>query len=605
MMDTVAALYARVSSEQQAAEGTIGSQVAALQTRIAADGLVVLPQLEFRDDGHSGATLLRPALERLRDAAAAGQIDRLYVHSPDRLARKYAYQVLLLDELQQAGVEVVFLNRELGRSPEDDLLLQVQGMIAEYERAKITERNRRGKRYQASQGAVSVLGSAPYGYRYVPKAEGGGAARYEIVLEEARVVRQLFTWVGQERWTLGQMQRRLAAEGIPSPGGKPTWSRGTIRRVLANPAYAGHAAYGKTRNAPYVPPLRQYQSHPPQPRSPVTSQPVPSHEWITIPVPAIVSAELLAAASEQLAENRLRAREHTTGASSLLQGLLCCARCGYAYVSIGTRSSRRDGTRQTYRYYRCSGTEPRRFGGTRICTNRAIPLDLAEAVVWQEVRTVLEDPDRLRTEYERRLQTGPGASEADRQRLEMERRRLLQGRERLIDSYAEGLLDPTDFTPRITRLKDRLAEVEAQLQQVQEGAARDQELRLVLGHLEEFAAQVTGHLEAAEEETKRTIVRALVKRVEIDLEEIHVVFRIPSHPPDAGPNGSSISHHWRGRSFAGPPYRSNINAIRSRGRARLCLSQLCWAHLCEVLGPAGAGAFGQCERPCETALSPR
>lgn len=157
MLETQVAIYARVSSEQQANAHTVASQLAALRQRVAADGLKLLGEHEFVDEGYSGATLVRPELERLRDLAAEGRLDRLYVHSPDRLARKYAYQVLLVDELQRAGVEVVFLNRELGRSPEDDLLLQVQGMVAEYERAKILERSRRGKRHAAQSGSVSVL----------------------------------------------------------------------------------------------------------------------------------------------------------------------------------------------------------------------------------------------------------------------------------------------------------------------------------------------------------------------------------------------------------------------------------------------------------------
>ena len=137
-----AALYARVSSEQQAHSRTIASQVASLRERITADGARLEPEHAFLDEGYSGATLLRPALERLRDAVAAGAIDRIYVHSPDRLARRYAYQVLLIEEVRRAGVEIVFLNRPIGGSAEDDLLLQVQGMIAEYERAKILERSR-------------------------------------------------------------------------------------------------------------------------------------------------------------------------------------------------------------------------------------------------------------------------------------------------------------------------------------------------------------------------------------------------------------------------------------------------------------------------------
>ena len=149
-METLqAASYARVSSEQQAEAKTIASQIAALQARVAEDGLALPDERQFVDEGYSGATLIRPALEQLRDLIAAGGVDRLYVHSPDRLARKYAYQVLLIDEFQRAGVDVIFLNRELGRSPEDELLLQVQGMVAEYERAKILERSRRGKRHGA------------------------------------------------------------------------------------------------------------------------------------------------------------------------------------------------------------------------------------------------------------------------------------------------------------------------------------------------------------------------------------------------------------------------------------------------------------------------
>lgn len=236
-----AAIYARVSSEQQTEAGTIASQVAALEQRLQRDGLTLEPHLRFIDEGYSGSTLVRPALERLRDAAANGSLDRVYVHSPDRLARKYAYQVLLVDELQRCGVELVFLNRELGRSPEDDLLLQVQGMVAEYERAKILERSRRGKRHAAQVGSVNVLSGAPYGYRYVSKWEGGGSARYDVVLEEARVVRQIFGWIGQERCPLGEVCRRLRRQGIQSPKGMACWDPTTISGLLQNPAYLGTA----------------------------------------------------------------------------------------------------------------------------------------------------------------------------------------------------------------------------------------------------------------------------------------------------------------------------------------------------------------------------
>src|SRR5215217_1516234 len=216
-----AAIYARVSSDQQTADNTIASQLAALETRLTQEGLRVAPEHRFVDEGYSGATLVRPALERLRDAAAAGLLDRVYVHSPDRLARRYAYQVLLIDEFRRAGVEVVFLNRAIGLSPEDYLLLQVQGMVAEYERAKILERSRRGKRHAARQGAVSVLSGAPYGYRYVGKHEGGGVARYAIDEAEAPAVRLMFQWIGHDRISIGEVCRRLRQHGFLTRSGKP------------------------------------------------------------------------------------------------------------------------------------------------------------------------------------------------------------------------------------------------------------------------------------------------------------------------------------------------------------------------------------------------
>jgi site-specific DNA recombinase len=536
MLDLQAAIYARVSSDQQANDHTIASQVAALRERVATDGLALPTDREFIDEGYSGATLVRPALERLRDLAAAGGIDRLYVHSPDRLARKYAYQVLVVDELQRVGVEIIFLNRELGRSPEDDLLLQVQGMVAEYERAKILERSRRGKRHGAQTGAVSVLCGAPYGYRYVRRADGGGQARYEILLEEARVVRQVFDWVGRERLSIGEVRRRLDQAGERTRSGKTTWDRTTIWGMLKNPAYMGRAAFGKTQAGPLQPRLRAQRGRPLQPRRAVSPVAVSPEDWIAVPVPALVSEDLFAAVQEQLQENRQRARQGERGARYLLQGLICCALCGYAYYGKAISPSARKGHPRHYAYYRCIGSDAYRFGGTRLCHNKQVRTDLVDAAVWQEVCTLLKEPDRLQEEYERRLHDPARAGRHDDlTSLESQIRKLRQGMGRLIDSYAEGLIDKGDFEPRITRLKERIAALEGQVQDVRAEAAQQQELRLVMGKLEDFATAVRDNLEQADWETQRTIMRALVKRVEIDQEQVNVVFRIGPNLNNPGP----------------------------------------------------------------------
>ena len=200
------ALYARVSSEQQTQQATVQSQIAELKQRAQADGHTVLPTDIYLDDGFSGATLVRPALERLRDRIHEGAIDILYVHSPDRLARRYAYQVVLLDEFRKAQASVVFLNGPSGQTAEDELLVQVQGVIAEYERAKILERCRRGKLHHARQGLVSALGGAPYGYAYIRKSAEAPAS-YKVLLHEAKVVRRIFDGLVREQKSLGQLAK--------------------------------------------------------------------------------------------------------------------------------------------------------------------------------------------------------------------------------------------------------------------------------------------------------------------------------------------------------------------------------------------------------------
>ena len=216
------AFYARVSSEAQARDNTIASQIAALKERIEADGFVLEPEHGYADDGHSGTSLVRPGLEKLRDAVAAGRVERIYVHAPDRLARRHAYQVLLVEEFQRAGAEMIFLNRPIGSTPEDALLLQVQGIVAEYERAKLLERARRGRRYAARSGAVSALCSAPFGYRYISRAEGDGVARFEIVEDEARIVRQVFAWVAGDRLGWGGYAGPCGSRAGATGGASPT-----------------------------------------------------------------------------------------------------------------------------------------------------------------------------------------------------------------------------------------------------------------------------------------------------------------------------------------------------------------------------------------------
>jgi site-specific DNA recombinase len=546
-----AALYARVSSEQQAQAGTVDSQIAAIVGRVAEDQLTIEPELHFVDDGHSGATLVRPALEKLRDQAAAGAIDRLYVLCPDRLARSYAYQMLLVDELQRCGVALVFLNHPLGKTPEDNLLLQVQGMVAEYERAKIIERGRRGKLHAARQGRVNVMGKAPYGYRYVPAGGGGGggeAARYQVEFAQASVVQEIFQWVAHERISLQQACKRLEKQGVLSPSGKPRWNASTLLGMLRNPAYKGLAAFGRRRNGPPIRPrLRVRRNGHEHPRNGQSSYRTPSQEWISIPVPGIVDEPLFDAVSDQLAQNRQRHRQGQRPIRHLLAELLVCKCCGYAY---GGRYNGGAAQKRKYGYYRCAGTEAHRFGGQKVCANKSLRQDLLDAAVWNDVRALLSDPARVRDELQRRLGGGGDQPDAQAQqahkKLSAQVEKVRRAIARLIDAYEEGLMDKGEFEPRIKSAKMQLAQWQGQLQQQVDQQAQAREMKLMIDNLQTFAQHVHSGLENADWPTRRQIITTLVKRVEIEPSQVTIVYRVNIDPFDPSP-ARGILHYRSAR----------------------------------------------------------
>src|SRR5437899_9658697 len=309
-MNKPAALYARVSSDRQKENHTIASQVAALIQYAETNGYLVPPEWIFQDEGYSGATLVRPGLEALRDLSAEGQIAAVLVYSPDRLSRKYAYQVLLTEELSRCGVEVIFLKAPAGATPEDQLVVQFQGMIAEYERAQIAERSRRGKRHKAQQGSVNVLSGAPYGYRYVRKSNTS-AAYYEVMESEAVVVRRVYEAYTQQGLSINVIAHLLNEEHIPTRTGTTRWERSTVWGMLRNPAYRGRACYGKTELRP-----RQRITRPLRKRQGLASRDSANHErprqdWIEIAVPALISEETFALAQEQLEQNKRHSPRRT------------------------------------------------------------------------------------------------------------------------------------------------------------------------------------------------------------------------------------------------------------------------------------------------------
>jgi site-specific DNA recombinase len=531
-MNTPAAIYARVSSDRQKENHTIASQTAALLAHASSHGYAVPPEWVFEDEGYSGAVLARPGLEALRDLAAEGQIGAVLVHSPDRLSRKYAYQVLLAEELSRSGVELVYLKSPAGATPEDQLVVQFQGMIAEYERAQIAERSRRGKRHKAQQGTVNVLSGAPYGYRYVRKSESS-SAYYEVIETEAQVVRMVFEVYTHQGLSINAIARMLNERQIPTRSATTRWERSTVWGMLRNPAYCGKACYGKTEHRP-----RQRITKPLRQRNGVATRDSASHErprqeWIQVPVPALVAEEVFALAQEQLQKNAHHSPRRTIE-PTLLQGMLVCQQCGYTLYRKATRTSK-----QKINYYRCLGSDGYRRLKGPVCANRPIRQDSLDRIVWDEIIRLLDDPSFIQSEIDRRRKTALESNPLRKREddLRREQARLEKCIDRLISAYQEALVTLPELRQRMPGLHRQIHAVEAELHSLEISAVDNARYLQLAETLATFRGRLRARAETLDVVQRQQILRLLVKDILVSNDTITIRHSLPITPPGSGSGG--------------------------------------------------------------------
>jgi len=530
-MNKPAAIYARVSSDRQKENHTIASQTAALIEYAQTHGYSVPPEWIFQDEGYSGAVLVRPGLESLRDLAAEGQIVAALIYSPDRLSRKYAYQVLLSEELARCGVELVFLKAPAGATAEDQLLVQFQSMIAEYERAQIAERSRRGKRHMAQRGGVNVLSGAPYGYRYVKKSDTS-AAFYEVIEAEARVVRMVFKIYTQQGLSINAIARLLNKRQVATRTGKGRWERSTVWGMLRNPAYRGTACYGKTEARPrqrITRPLRQRKTWPSRDSA---GHERPRQEWIEILVPALVSEEIFALAQEQLEKNKRHAPRRTIE-PTLLQGILVCEQCGYGLYRASARTSKRK-----LHYYRCLGSDGYRRLRGPVCTNRPIRQDYLDGFVWNEIIRLLEDPALIQAEIDRRRATARHADPLRKRQEELRREqvRIEKNSERLVTAYQEGLVTLPQLRQRMPALQKQAQAVGSELQSLEMAAVNEAKYLQLAESLAGFRSKLRARADTLDIAVRQQILRLVVREVLVGIDTITVRHSIPI--PQSGTRSS-------------------------------------------------------------------
>jgi site-specific DNA recombinase len=514
------AVYVRVSTLRQQQAQTIEQQLERLLTHIAAQGWHLAEEHIFRDDGYSGAKLNRPGLDSLRDRAAMAEFEMVLITAPDRLARKYVHQILILEELEGHGCRVEFLDRPMSDDPHDQLVLQIRGAVAEYERSLIADRMRRGRLNKLRAGQLLPWTKAPYGY-ILDVERPRDPARLQVNEVEAAVVRQLFGWYTdtEQRMSLYAVAKRLSDDGLLTPSGGQRWNVATIRGILKNPAYTGTTYANRSRTVP-----AQQRKSALLPVGPgVSHRPRPKEEWIPIPVPAIVSQEQFDQAQARLALNRQLARRNNTQHEYLLRGLVSCGQCKLSHTG---RSSPPD-----YSYYVCQGkTDALRASQDKRCQSRYAPAEALDELVWQDLCHLMTHTELI-TQALERAQSGewlPQQLQARRKTLKQALAQLARQDERLVEAYLAEVIALPELERKRQEIAQKHQALQSQLRQLEAQVEKRVEVTAIAASVETFCQRIQQGLAQATFAQRRQLVELLIDRVIVDDDQVEIRYVIPT-----------------------------------------------------------------------------
>lgn len=515
------AVYVRVSTRNQAEQHTIEQQLERLQKHIQTQGWDLPDENIFRDEGYSGSTLHRPGLDRLRDQAAANLFDLILVTAPDRLARKYVHQVLLIEELEQRGCKVGFLDRPMSQDPNDQLLLQIRGAVAEYERTLISERMRRGRQSKYRAGVLLPWTRPPYGYRLDPDhPRDPMGVRLEPA--EAAIVAEIFAAYLQDGAGIIRVAEQLFAQQVPSPTGKARWGLATLRGILTNPAYTGQVFANRMHYR--QPKIRRSATHPiGRPHESATL--APREEWIPVTqIPAIVSQEQFDRVQVKLVKNKSFASRHNTAHQYLLRALVSCGICQRS-------CSARTVAGKAYGYYVCTGKDdPVQGRDPEKCPSRFIPMQQLDELVWQDLCELLTHPEMIayamhRAQGETWL---PQDLQARRENLRRGQISLEQQLDRLTQAYLNGVIPLVEYQRRRKDIEQRQQSLQNQANQLLSQVDRCREIAGLVSHIDDFCRRVQAGLTNSSFEQKRKLVELLIDRVVVTDEQVEIRYVIPT-----------------------------------------------------------------------------
>ncbi len=513
------ALYARVSSHHQAQTGTIQQQLDRLQLHCEQQGWPWSSVQIFRDDGYSGSALKRPGLEHLRDLVARASFDRVLVTTPDRLARKYVHQVLLMEELQGGGCQVEFVERPMSEDPHDQLLLQIRGAVAEYERTLIAERMRRGRLQKYRAGTLLPWSRPPFGYRVNPdRPRDPQGVRLDEV--EAAQVAAIFAYYLEPNHSLLGLSRYLQDLNWRSAKGGQCWSPSTLRGIVTNPVYTGVVYAGMERSAP-----KQRRLSPLRPVGRRDStRPIPKEEWIRVgQIPAIISQEQFDLVQNKLSQNQKWAKRNNKSQQYLLRALVSCGVCK------GSCFAR---TQAQHGYYCCRRKQPDLIHQGQHCAARYAPAAELDRLVWEDLCAVLRKPELIEQALQQ-AQSGawlPQELQAQQSNQRKALNSLANQLERLTDAYLAGVLSLAEYKRRRQDLEERQKALAAQSRQLAQTIAQQVEWTRLASAMRDFCQRVEQGLADASFEQKRQLVELLIDRVVVTGEEVEIRYVIPTSP---------------------------------------------------------------------------
>lgn len=508
-------IYSRTSTNRQENEKTIDSQIAECKERNEKDNNRLVPENVFTDDGWSGSILARPGLDNLRDAVKRKEIEILYLYDIGRLSRDFTNQLILLREIEDAGVKVVSLHDINPENEEQGMMRKIVGVFHEYERVKITERFRRGKLYKAKNGML-INGQALYGYKYIKKTDKK-PPKYFVNEKEAEVVRKIYNWVGNERISLKGVVRKLYEEGIlPRKNKSEFWNTGPLLRLLRCESYiTGLIYYNKSEAVPTKNPRKEVKYK----KITKGSRRVrPREEWYKYEVIPILDDWELFNKVQKILDNNRRHGPRKKEYDYLLSGLVYCE-CGYRRAGNGKNNG--------HNYYRCT-ERVLKSPLPHECKSPALNAQVLDKVFCNELGAYLTDPTNINKMAEDYLkaQAIDESEDRERQKIHENITKLKEEEARYIKAYGEAEIDFEQFKEMKRGVNKRIKALEDDLIRLNEQV---KDINIDNVELKEFCQEVKEVLGSLNYPTKSLLIQDLIDKIVLKgkTNEVEVMGHLP------------------------------------------------------------------------------